>query len=82
MMALEQKGVPHGRVALIGYDGTQEALQNIQTGTLTATVDWFPKKLVKTVISALLNHSRNEAPLESLKLKPLLARPRLKTNEM
>ena len=46
--------------------------KRLKEGTLTATVDWFPKKLVKTAISALLNHSRNGAPLESSDLKPLL----------
>ena len=71
-VALQQLGLPRGKVTLIGYDGTQEALENIKEGTLTATVDWFPKKLVKTAISALLNHSRNGAPLESSELKPLL----------
>jgi ABC-type sugar transport system substrate-binding protein len=50
-----------GKVAIIGYDGSTEALKAVRDGSLAATVDQFPGKQGRTAIRTLVDYIRTGA---------------------
>lgn len=49
-----------GKVAILGYDGSPEALAAVRDGTLTATVDQFPGQQGRTALRTLVEHLRTK----------------------
>lgn len=55
--AVEARGLK-GKVAIYGYDGSEDALKAVRSGSLAATVDQFPGLQGRTAISTLVNFIR------------------------
>lgn len=47
-----------GKVAILGYDGSPDALAAVKAGTLTATVDQFPGQQGRTALRTLVDYLR------------------------
>lgn len=48
----------NGKVAILGYDGSPDALAAVKAGTLTATVDQFPGQQGRTALRTLVDYLR------------------------
>jgi inositol transport system substrate-binding protein len=72
LQALQQAGLPTGKVMVIGFDALPEVLAAIRDGAMAATVDQPPGEQVKNAIRAAGDYLRDKKPLEGKKLDPLL----------
>ena len=72
LQALQQAGVPKGKVVVLGYDAIPEGLAKVRDGELAATVEQLPGQQVKNAVDALVAFLRDKKPLETLKLDPIL----------
>jgi inositol transport system substrate-binding protein len=72
LSALQQLGVPKGKVMVLGFDAVPEALKKIREGELTATVDQLPGEQVANAIGGLVSHLKEKKPLEGSQLDPIL----------
>jgi inositol transport system substrate-binding protein len=70
--ALQQSGVPKGKVAVIGYDALPEALQAIRNGDMAATVEQSPGKQVRTALDELVGYIRDKTPMQSVSIPPFV----------
>jgi inositol transport system substrate-binding protein len=68
--ALQQSGVPKGKVAVIGYDALPEALRAIRNGDMAATVEQSPGKQVRTALDELAGYLRDKTPMQSVSIPP------------
>jgi len=50
----------NGKIAILGYDGSPEALSAVKNGTLTATVDQFPGVQGRTALRTLVEYLRTK----------------------
>jgi inositol transport system substrate-binding protein len=72
LQALQQAGIPKGKVVVLGYDAIPEGLAKVRDGELVATVEQLPGQQVKNAVDALVAFLRDKKPLETLKLDPIL----------
>lgn len=72
LQALQQAGIPKGKVVVLGYDAIPEGLAKVRDGELAATVEQLPGQQVKNAVDALVAFLRDKKPLETLKLDPIL----------
>jgi inositol transport system substrate-binding protein len=70
--ALQQSGLPKGKVLVIGFDALPEALAKIRSGDQTATIEQSPGKQVRTALQVIVDHIRNKSPLHDEVLKPFI----------
>jgi inositol transport system substrate-binding protein len=70
--ALQQAGLPKGKVLVVGYDALPEALAKIRSGDQTATIEQSPGKQIRTALQIILDHIRNKTPLHDEAIKPFL----------
>jgi inositol transport system substrate-binding protein len=70
--ALQQAGIPKGKVMVIGFDALPEALAKIRSGDQTATIEQSPGKQVRTALQIIVEHVRNKTPLHDEVIKPFL----------
>ena len=70
--ALQQSGLPKGKVAVIGYDALPETLQAIRNGEMTATVEQSPGKQVRTAMEELVGYLRDKTPMQSVSISPFI----------
>ena len=72
LQALQQAGIPSGKIMVIGYDALPEALAKIRSGELTATIEQSPGKQVRTAMGIVLDYLRNKTPMHDEVIKPFL----------
>jgi inositol transport system substrate-binding protein len=70
--ALQQAGIPKGKVMVIGFDALPEALAKIRAGDQTATIEQSPGKQVRTALQIIVDHVRKKTPLHDEVIKPFL----------
>jgi inositol transport system substrate-binding protein len=70
--ALQQAGIPKGKVMVIGFDALPEALAKIRSGDQTATIEQSPGKQVRTALEIIVDHIRKKTPLHDEVIKPFL----------
>jgi inositol transport system substrate-binding protein len=70
--ALQQAGIPKGKVLVIGFDALPEALAKIRSGDQTATIEQSPGKQVRTALQIIVDHVRKKTPLHDEVIKPFL----------
>src|SRR5258708_1917276 len=70
--ALQQAGIPKGKVLVIGFDALPEALAKIRSGDQTATIEQSPGKQVRTALEIIVDHIRKKTPLHDEVIKPFL----------
>ena len=70
--ALQQAGMPKGKVLVIGFDALPEALAKIRSGDQTATIEQSPGKQVRTALEIIVDHIRKKTPLHDEVIKPFL----------
>jgi inositol transport system substrate-binding protein len=70
--ALNQVGIPKGKVMVLGFDAIPEALAKVRDGDLAATVEQLPGEQVGNAMRAMVDYLRNKTPLEGKKLDPIL----------
>jgi inositol transport system substrate-binding protein len=70
--ALQQAGIPKGKVMVIGFDALPEALAKIRSGDQTATIEQSPGKQIRTAMQIVVDHIRNKTPLHDQVIKPFL----------
>jgi inositol transport system substrate-binding protein len=72
LQALQQSGVPKGKVLVLGYDAIPEGLAKVRDGEMAATVEQLPGQQVKNAMDAVAMYLKDKKPLESLRLDPIL----------
>lgn len=55
--AVEARGLK-GKVAIYGYDGSEDALKAVKSGELTATIDQFPGLQGRVALKTIVNYIR------------------------
>ena len=70
--AVNQVGMPKGKVMVLGFDAIPEALAKVRDGDLAATVEQLPGEQVGNAMHAMVDYLRNKTPLEGKKLDPIL----------
>jgi inositol transport system substrate-binding protein len=70
--ALQQAGIPKGKVMVIGFDALPEALAKIRSGDQTATIEQTPGKQIRTGLQIVVDNIRNKTPLHDAVIKPFL----------
>src|SRR5258707_2960889 len=71
LAAIQQAGIPKGKIVVLGIDGLPEALVKIRDGEMTASVQ-FPVEQVKMALDALVSHLREKTPIEGKLLTPVV----------
>ena len=69
--AIEQAGIPKGKIVVVGIDGLPEALVKIRDGEMAASVQ-FPLMQVRLALEALVAHLRDHKAIEGKLLDALL----------
>lgn len=57
--AIRARGIDPGDVIIVGFDATEPALELIEEGALSATVDQFPNEQAATALSVLVEYIRD-----------------------
>jgi inositol transport system substrate-binding protein len=70
--AIHAAGVPSGRIKVLGFDATPEALSRIQQGEMSATVEQRPAQQVQTAVQQAVAAIRTGAQPHSASLDPIL----------
>jgi inositol transport system substrate-binding protein len=68
--ALQQAGVPKGKVTVVGYDALPEALSKIRSGEMAATIEQSPGKQVRTAMQELVDFIRNKKAMQDNAMQP------------
>jgi inositol transport system substrate-binding protein len=71
LAAIEQAGIPKGKIVVVGIDGLPEALAKIRDGEMAASVQ-FPLLQVRLALEALVAHLRDKKPIEGKLLDGLV----------
>ena len=70
--ALDQVGIPKGKVMVLGFDAIPDALVKVRDGELAATVEQLPAEQVGNAMTAMVAYLRDKKPIEGKKLDPVL----------
>jgi inositol transport system substrate-binding protein len=70
--ALQQAGIPKGKVMVIGFDALPEALAKIRSGDQAATIEQSPGKQIRTGMQVVVDYIRKKTPLHDEVIKPFL----------
>jgi ABC-type sugar transport system substrate-binding protein len=69
--AIKARGIDPKKVAVVGFDALEAALQSIEKGELTGTIDQFPNKQAGQAVAAVVDFIRNKkAPAKTTLLTP------------
>jgi inositol transport system substrate-binding protein len=68
--ALQQAGIPKGKVIVVGYDALPEALSKIRSGEMAATIEQSPGKQVRTSMEELVEFIRSKKAMEDTAMQP------------
>jgi ribose transport system substrate-binding protein len=69
--AIKARGIDPKKVTIVGFDALEAALQSIEKGELTATIDQFPNKQAGAGVAAVVDFIRNKkAPAKTTLLTP------------
>jgi len=71
LAAIEQAGIPKGKIVVVGIDGLPEALAKIRDGEMAASVQ-FPLMQVRLALEALVAHLRDHKAIEGKLLDALV----------
>ena len=71
LMAIDQAGIPKGKIVIVGIDGLPEALAKIRDGEMAASVQ-FPLMQVRLALEALVAHLRDHNAIEGKLLDALV----------
>jgi inositol transport system substrate-binding protein len=71
LAAIEQAGIPKGKIVVVGIDGLPEALAKIRDGEMAASVQ-FPLLQVRLALQALVAELRDKKPIEGKLLDGLV----------
>ena len=70
--ALNQAGIPKGKVMVLGFDAIPEALAKVRDGEMAATVEQLPAEQVGNAMTAMVAYLRDKKQIEGNKLDPIL----------
>jgi inositol transport system substrate-binding protein len=70
--ALQQAGLPKGKVVVVGYDALPEALSKIRSGEMAATIEQSPGKQVRTAMDELVGFLRDKKPMQDTVIQPFV----------
>jgi inositol transport system substrate-binding protein len=70
--ALNQVGIPKGKVMVLGFDAIPEALAKVRDGEMAATVEQLPAEQVGNAMTAMVAYLRDKKQIEGNKLDPIL----------
>ena len=70
--ALNQVGIPKGKVMVLGVDAIPEALAKVRDGEMAATVEQLPAEQVGNAMTAMVAYLRDKKQIEGNKLDPIL----------
>ena len=71
--AIKARGIDPKKIVVVGFDTLESALQSIEKGELTATIDQFPNKQAGNAVAAVVDFIRNKkAPAKTLLLTPIV----------
>jgi ribose transport system substrate-binding protein len=65
VQAIQARGLDPGKFTIVGFDALKSALDLIQQGKLTGTVDQFPNEQAHKAIQVLTAYARNGTPPEA-----------------
>lgn len=71
LTAIDQAGIPKGKIVIVGIDGLPEALAKIRDGEMAASVQ-FPLMQVRMALQALVAHLRDHNVIEGKLLDALV----------
>jgi inositol transport system substrate-binding protein len=71
LAAIEQAGIPKGKIVVVGIDGLPEALAKIRDGEMAASVQ-FPLMQVRLALEALVAHLHDHKAIEGKLLDALV----------
>ena len=69
--AIQQMGMPKGKILVLGIDGLPEALVKIRDGEMAGSVQ-FPVAQVRMALDALVSYLREKKPIEGKLLTPVV----------
>jgi len=69
--ALQQMGIPAGKILVLGIDGLPEALVKIRDGEMAGSVQ-FPVAQVRMALDSLVSYLREKKPIEGKLLTPVV----------
>ena len=69
--AIQQMGIPKGKILILGIDGLPEALVKIRDGEMAGSVQ-FPVAQVRMALDALVSYLREKKPIEGKLLTPVV----------
>lgn len=70
--AIRAAGIASGRIKVLGFDATPEALLRIRRGEMSATIEQSPGKQVRTAVAEAVAAIRKGTPPRSAALTPIL----------
>ena len=70
--AIRSVGLGDADIKVLGFDATPEALQQIQAGQMSATVEQSPSTQIRTALTKLVEHIRNGTEMETTNIEPIL----------
>jgi ABC-type sugar transport system substrate-binding protein len=71
--AIKARGIDPKKVVVVGFDTIESALQSIEKGELTATIDQFPNKQAGQAVANVVDFIRNKkAPVKSALFTPIV----------
>lgn len=70
--AIHAAGIAPGKIKVLGFDATPEALSRIRQGEMSATVEQSPEKQVKAAVEQAVAAIRTGRPPKSASLTPIL----------
>ena len=62
--ALDQVGIPKGKVMVLGFDAIPDSLVKVRDGELAATVEQLPAEQVGNAMTAMVAYLRDKKPIE------------------
>lgn len=69
--AIKARGINPKKVVVVGFDTLESALQSIEKGELTATIDQYPNKQAGQAVAAVVDFIRNKkVPSKTFLLTP------------
>jgi inositol transport system substrate-binding protein len=70
--ALNQAGIPKGKVMVLGFDSIPDALVKVRDGEMAATIEQLPAEQVGNAMTAMVAYLRDKKQIEGNKLDPIL----------
>jgi inositol transport system substrate-binding protein len=70
--AVHSVGLGNAGIKILGFDATPEALKQIQTGRMSATVEQSPSTQIRTALKMLVEKIRNDSEIKSTNIEPVL----------